>query len=280
MVNFALSQMIAVLQPLWPGAPHWLWVLIFSVCIVLLVWPFRRAIANALRGHSEMIMGIILLICGCIVGVIGLSLIAKGDQPRMNDMAKKPAQFQARVAAVPEQQASVKFPAVTDQEAREFIIALKPQAKVHERAIEASEALIHQYVEVVFTSPESLTNPGNPDGPKQIEELINRNLADRDEKLARLQNVLFALAGARQRNKERDLAIYFEQLPGEPDVQARLSEYRTAIQVMKGNRAYLSVINPAQIRLAQSLKPFKEQSEERRLQIDSRVDDLRKYLSQ
>ncbi|QIP01521.1 hypothetical protein [Bradyrhizobium symbiodeficiens] len=87
LAGFGLGQMTNVLQPYWPDAPHWVFALLFWSGAALVVVPFPTWLIwlgwknrYAYGTRSRMILGVVLLICGCAISIVGLSIIAAGDK--------------------------------------------------------------------------------------------------------------------------------------------------------------------------------------------------------
>ena len=82
---FGIGLMTNVLQPFWPNAPHWVFAALFlsgaaltfaplPAWLLWLGWKNRKSFGRRVR----MVFGFSLLLLGCALGVIGLSLIASG----------------------------------------------------------------------------------------------------------------------------------------------------------------------------------------------------------
>ncbi|MBR0855690.1 hypothetical protein [Bradyrhizobium liaoningense] len=88
LAGFGLGQMTNVLQPYWPDAPHWVFALLFWSGAALTVIPFLSWLAwlgwknrKTFSRRFRMILGSIILIAGCVIGIFGLSIIASEDAP-------------------------------------------------------------------------------------------------------------------------------------------------------------------------------------------------------
>jgi hypothetical protein len=86
LAGIGLDMTTNMLASYWPDAPHWLIAALFwsgptlifvplPSWLLWLAWTNR----NTLSGRSRMIIGLTLVICGCALGVVGLSIIAAGD---------------------------------------------------------------------------------------------------------------------------------------------------------------------------------------------------------
>ena len=86
LAGIGLDMTTNMLASYWPDAPHWLIATLFwsgptlifvplPSWLLWLTWTKR----NTLSGRSSMIIELTLVICGCALGVLGLSIIAAGD---------------------------------------------------------------------------------------------------------------------------------------------------------------------------------------------------------
>jgi len=93
LAGFGLSQMTNVLQPYWPDAPHWVFAGIFLSGAALVFVPFPAWLiwlgwknGKNFGRRARMIAGFAILICGCALGVLGLSIIAAGEKHQVGNL--------------------------------------------------------------------------------------------------------------------------------------------------------------------------------------------------
>lgn len=108
LAGFGMGQMTNVLQPYWPDAPHWVFAFLFWSGAALVVIPLPSWIIwvawknwELISGRLKVILGFVLLIGGCALGVVGLSLIAAGDTQTAVAIPSSSA-AQAKSVATPE----------------------------------------------------------------------------------------------------------------------------------------------------------------------------------
>jgi hypothetical protein len=99
LAGLGLGQMTNVLQPYWPEAPHWVFAVLFwsgaaltvvplPTWLMWLGWKNRKTVSR----RWKMIFGFALLLGGCAMGVVGLSIIAAGDSSTIAENIPAPPQ--------------------------------------------------------------------------------------------------------------------------------------------------------------------------------------------
>lgn len=111
LAGLGLGQMTNVLQPYWPEAPRWVFAALFWSGAALtfvplpswLIWLAYKNRKNV-SGRLQMLFGLALVIGGCVICVVGLSIIAAGEAsvpaPR-SVVSTTPAQSPAAGEAAP-----------------------------------------------------------------------------------------------------------------------------------------------------------------------------------
>jgi hypothetical protein len=96
--GLGIGQMTNVLPQYWPQAPHWVYAFLFWSGAALttiplpswLVWLGWKNRTSITQRHT-MIFGIVLVVVGCAIGVVGLSIISFGEnqKPRVTTPVTK-----------------------------------------------------------------------------------------------------------------------------------------------------------------------------------------------